>query len=211
VLRRNPAMVRLLMENGTDARCGIWPHRDATSALRFAIERGYDEIVAIIHQEELRRRGLDQAAPAYEINRELEDAMWSGNQERVIALLEADPTPVHRRHPDGWTVLHRAAGMLHEHVVAWLLEHGAEVNARAKVQWTPLDFAASGRLWDESDGPARFASLAKALLRGGAELSSISAVALGDVDWVQARHAEGALINATSFEVARSAVSFRSR
>ena len=64
VLRRDAAMVRLLMENGADARRGIWPHRDATTALRFAIERGYDEIVAIVHQEELRRRGLDQTTPA---------------------------------------------------------------------------------------------------------------------------------------------------
>jgi len=89
------------MENGADARRGIWPHRDATSALRFAIERSYDEIVAIIHQEESRRRGLDQAAPAYETNRGLEEAMWSGDQERVIALLESgsDACPAA---PPGW-------------------------------------------------------------------------------------------------------------
>ncbi len=201
VLRRDPAMVRLLMENGADARRGIWPHRDATSALRFAVERGFDDIVAIIHREELRRRGLDQAAPAYEINRELEEALWSGDQERVIALLEADPTLVKRRHPDGWTVLHRAAGMLQERVVAWLLDRGADVNGRAKGQWTPLDFAASGRLWDDAGGPERFQSLAKLLLRAGAEPSSISAAALGDLDQVRTRHAEGALINATSFDV----------
>ena len=201
VLRRDPAMVRLLMENGADARRGIWPHRDATTALRFAIERGYDDIVAIIHQEELRRRGVDQAASAYEINRELEDALWSGDQERAVALLEADPTLLKRRHPDGWTVLHRAAGMLQERVVAWLLDRGADVNGRAKGQWTPLDFAASGRLWDAADGPERFASLAKTLQRAGAEPSSISAVALGDLDAVRARHAEGALINATTFDV----------
>jgi len=201
VLRRDAAMVRLLMENGADARRGIWPHRDATTALRFAIERGYDEIVAIIDQEELRRRGLDQTTPGYETNRELEEAMWSGDQERVVVLLEADPTLVHRRHPDGWTVLHRATGMLHERVVAWLLEHGADVNARARGQWTPLDFAASGRLWDDDDGPKRFTSVAKALLQRGAEMSSISAVALGDLDQVRVRHAEGTLINAKSFDV----------
>ncbi len=33
VLRRDAAMVKLLMEAGADARKGIWPHRDATSAL----------------------------------------------------------------------------------------------------------------------------------------------------------------------------------
>jgi len=34
VLARNAAMVRLLMEAGADARKGIFPHRDATTALR---------------------------------------------------------------------------------------------------------------------------------------------------------------------------------
>lgn len=201
VLGRDPAMVRLLMEHGADARRGIWPHRDATSALRFAMERGYDEIVAIIHEEELRRCGDHQATAAYETDCELEEAMRSGDQDRVIAWLEADPALVHRSHPDGWTLLHSAAGMLQERIVAWLLEHGADVNRRAKGDWTPLDVAASGRAWGETGSPERFASVAKALLRAGAELSSVSAVALGDSAWVRARHAEGALVNATVLDV----------
>lgn len=55
ILDRAPEMTRLLMERGADARKGIHPHRDATSALTLAIERGYDEIVAIIEEEERRR------------------------------------------------------------------------------------------------------------------------------------------------------------
>jgi len=56
VLRRDEAMVRILMEAGADARKGIWPHRDATTALVLAQARGYGEIVAIIEEEERRRR-----------------------------------------------------------------------------------------------------------------------------------------------------------
>ena len=209
VLRRDAAMARLLMENGADARRGIYPHRDATSALRFAVERGYDEIAAIIHEEERKRSGAQSAAGAdgtdRELDRELDAAMRAGNQEQAIALLEADAGLVQRRHPDGWTALHRAAGMLQERVVEWLVKHGADVNGKAKGDWTPLDFAASGRLWDawgEPDGsPARFESVAKVLLRAGAQMTSISAVALGDADWLRARHAEGALVNAASFDV----------
>jgi ankyrin repeat protein len=78
--------------------------------------------------------------------------------------------------------LHRAAGMLREHVVEWLVPHGADVNGKAKGDWTPLDFAASGRLWDEDGTPARFASTAKVLVRAGAEMTSISAVDLGGAD-----------------------------
>jgi ankyrin repeat protein len=201
VLKRDPAMVRLLMENGADARIGIFPHRDASSALTLARERGYDEIVAVIHEEELRRRGDQQAQAASQPNRELEEAIWSGDQDRVIAMLEADPSLLHRSHPDGWTALHRAAGMLQQRVVTWLLEHGADVNRRARGGWTPLDYAACGEAWDDVGDPAEFASVAKLLLRAGAEPSSISAVALGDTESVRARYAGGALVNATGLEL----------
>ena len=56
VLRRDAAMARILMEAGADARKGIWPHRDATSAWTIAQERQYDDIVAVIEEEERHRR-----------------------------------------------------------------------------------------------------------------------------------------------------------
>src|SRR4029453_16237091 len=57
VLNRDAAMARVLMELGADARQGIWPHRDATTAYTIARERGYDDVVAAIEQgEEGRRR-----------------------------------------------------------------------------------------------------------------------------------------------------------
>ena len=42
VMKRSPEMVRLLMQHGADARVGIHPHRDATTALTLAEERGYE-------------------------------------------------------------------------------------------------------------------------------------------------------------------------
>jgi len=51
VLARQPEIVRLLMQHGADAHCGIWPHRDATGALTLAEERGYADIAAIIREE----------------------------------------------------------------------------------------------------------------------------------------------------------------
>src|ERR1700739_2262949 len=56
VLRRDGPTVKLLMEAGADARKGIWPNRDATSALTLARDREYSEIVAIIEEEERLRR-----------------------------------------------------------------------------------------------------------------------------------------------------------
>jgi hypothetical protein len=55
VMHRHPEIARLLMQKGANARAGIHPHRDATSAWTLAQERGYDEIVAIIEDEEQRR------------------------------------------------------------------------------------------------------------------------------------------------------------
>jgi hypothetical protein len=56
VLRRDAAIVRALMQAGADARVGIYPHRDATGAISLARDRGYAEIVAIIEEEQQRRR-----------------------------------------------------------------------------------------------------------------------------------------------------------
>lgn len=55
VMGRSPEVVRLLMQHGANARHGIHPHRDATEAWTIAKERGYDEIAAIIEEEEQRR------------------------------------------------------------------------------------------------------------------------------------------------------------
>ena len=57
VMQRSGEMVRLLMRHGANARHGIHPHRDATAAWTIAKERGYDEIVAIIEEEESKRAG----------------------------------------------------------------------------------------------------------------------------------------------------------
>jgi ankyrin repeat protein len=201
VLRRDPEMVRLLMRHGADARRGIWPHRDATTALTFAIERGYDEIAAIIHEEEQRRLDVAQPAASETVADELEHAIWSGDQERALAMLREDAELVNWSDPDGWTALHRAAGRLMEPLVKWLLENGSDVNRPAAGNWTALDFAASGWAWGKTGTPERFASTAKLLLSAGACLTAISAVALGDAEWVRARHAEGALVSATVLDV----------
>ena len=55
VIHRQPEIARLLMQYGANARAGVHPYRSATTAFTLAHERGYDEIVAIIEEEEQRR------------------------------------------------------------------------------------------------------------------------------------------------------------
>jgi hypothetical protein len=52
VIARNPEMVRVLIRRGANPRKGIYPHRDATTALTLAVERGYDDIADVIREEE---------------------------------------------------------------------------------------------------------------------------------------------------------------
>lgn len=194
VLDRSPGMVRVLMEHGANAREGVYPHRDATSALTIATERGYDEIVSIIKDAEQRRREAKSGLKGAPEPDELFHAIASGDDERAIAMMEANPALIQTRHHlRGWTPLHVAARGLNARIVAWLLDHGADVMARGWHDQTPLDLAAYS---SGEDSSKRFAAVA-VLLRGrGAELTARAAVALGEGNWLRARHAEGALINA---------------
>jgi ankyrin repeat protein len=189
VLHRAPEMVRLLMEHGADARKGIYPHRDATSALTIATERGYDEIVAIIREAEQRRAaagsGLNTvAAPAPD---KLFDAISRGDNAAAIAMLEAEPAAMHSCNRDGWTPLQVAAESLNEQLVEWLLQRGADVNRRGPGGRTALNLAAGLKTVREPRHDAeQFALVAGMLRRHGAPLTARSAVALGETEWIRA-------------------------
>src|SRR5688572_17063505 len=126
VLDHAPEMVRLLMEHGANAREGVYPHRDATSPLTMAADRGYDEITAIIEEAEHRRRQArsgQMAAPAPD---PLFRVIASVDDERTIAMMEANPALIQTCHPvHHWTPLHVAASRLNAGIAGWLLEHGA--------------------------------------------------------------------------------------
>src|SRR5260370_29408747 len=66
VVMRSPEIVLLLMRHGDSAREGIHPHRDSTAGWTIAKERGYEEIVAIIEEEE-QRRGETKSEPSAEV------------------------------------------------------------------------------------------------------------------------------------------------
>lgn len=196
VLDRAPDMVRVLMQHGANAREGVYPHRDATSALTIAAERGYDEIVAIINEEEQRRREAKSGLAGAPAPDELFEAIRRGDDERAIVVMEANPALVQTCHPlFGWTPLHVAAGTLNEWLAEWLLDRGAAVDRRDRNGWTPLDAAASRPARRNPSDQERVRAVAGLLRRRGAALTARAAVALGEADWLRARHAEGALEN----------------
>jgi ankyrin repeat protein len=221
VLRRNEELTRVLMQLGADARTGIWPHRDATTAYAMAVDREYSEIVAVIEREEESRhaRANKEEAVTRTAVDALRHAIAEGRAAEAIALMEADPALIDACDVEGITPLHVAAWKHDPALVGWLLDHGASPGALAlrsdprcndlpKSGKAPLDFAAIVAGWAPAGrksifyfmenarvDPARFHETARLLLEKGAELTPRAAVALGDREAVLRLHREGRLPN----------------
>jgi ankyrin repeat protein len=200
VQRRDLEMTKLLLEFGANPHAGIWPNRDATSPYIIARDRGYQEILDAINaaQEKRGMRGPNKLST--EIRRKLEEAHTSGRDEAMVVVFNEHPELTDWRTADGTTMLHLAAGRGQLLIIQWLIDHGKDVNARAQCVphqsatfldrspqgWTPLDFAATGRGSDEwLFNNDKFQPAAKLLLEHGAELSPLSAAALGRWDFLE--------------------------
>jgi ankyrin repeat protein len=182
VLRRDLSMVRLLMEAGADARKGIWPHRDATSALAIARDREYHDVVAVIQEAEFGRR-QELSCPNTTISA-LEDhlhaAIAKGDNETAMSLLNEDPILLNACDRDGATPLHIAAEERNVELVSWLLDKGVSARRQDLNSRTPLDRAALAVDPLNQNAP-KFPAIAKLLLERGADLTVRAAVAVGDL------------------------------
>ncbi len=196
VLTRQPDLVRLLMELGAEPRKGIYPHRQATTALALATEREYAEIVAIILEEERRRPRSPMAAVLEQDVPALNVAVEQNDELAIISALDAHPGLVNTSDPGGRTALHWAAEHAWERVTTWLLDHGAPVNARTTNGETPLDLVARDVEPSSPDRSRLSTRLAELLLGRGATQTVKWAVASGDAAWLRARHREGSLTDA---------------
>jgi hypothetical protein len=88
-------------------------------------------------------------------------ALWEGDIETALALLEENPDLV-RLQDDRYeeTPLHMAAQRDYIQVVQWLVEHGADVNATAYNGFTPLHLTTNG-------------TIARILIEHGANLDQV--------------------------------------
>jgi ankyrin repeat protein len=181
VLRRNVPMVRLLMEAGADARKGIFPHRDATSALAIARDRDYQDVVAAIEQvEQHRRESLScPNATVSPIQEQINEAIRQGSNSVAMRLLEADQSLIRACDRGGGTPLHVAAQETNLEMVEWLLNRGANPRKQDSRELTPLDRAALAAGPDNKVAE-QFPVVARRLLFAGADLTIRGAVALGD-------------------------------
>ena len=115
----NPSMVKLLLEQGADARAA---RNDGLTALMFAAQGGHEAVAQLLLQH-----GADVAAAEDDGTTAL---MWAalGGHEAVARLLLQHGADVAAAEDDGSTALMFAALGGHAAVAHLLLQHGADVN-----------------------------------------------------------------------------------
>jgi ankyrin repeat protein len=114
-----------------------------------------------------------------------QQAFQSGSEEAIVAVFDQHPELAEMCPADGRTMLHQAAGLGALRWMKWLLDRGADVNRDSHQGWTPLDYAATGRGGDWLFDNQKFERAAALLLEHGAQLSPISAAALGRWDYLE--------------------------
>jgi len=186
VLKRDLEMTRLLVEFGAGPDGGIWPKRDATGPYTLARERGYDEIAGVLRAARERRGARGPNGPT-EAVRKCQQAFDSGSEEAIVEVFDQHPELAEMCPADGRTMLHQAAGLGALRWMKWLLDRGADVNRNSHQDWTPLDYAATGRGGDWVFDNQKFEGAAALLMEHGAQLSPISAAALGRWDYLEKR------------------------
>ena len=181
VLARSVELVRLFMQYGADPKKGIYPHRDATSAFTLATDRGYDEIVAAIKEEEARRprekplKGVPEPGGESELMKAVKK-----NKLDVVARLLAEGVDPNERMtlPGVDEAFFTAGGPLHFcatherlEMAKLLLEAGADPNAHVYAGGSAMNRAYT----------ARNAEMIELLAGYGGVPDAISVAIVGDV------------------------------
>ena len=168
VMNRLPEMVRLLMRSGANARAGIDPHRDATTAWMLAKDRGYDEIVALIEDEEHRRTPPEiEDQQGTRGDEDLRAAVIEGNIELLRARYAAGTLSNPIRW-DGGGLLTVAVEHDRPDILTFLLDCGFDPNERVSLgegDW--IAYSQGYPLWNCAAFGQR--ELAQILLARGAD------------------------------------------
>lgn len=189
---RKPEIVLALMAAGADPHQGVYPHRDATTGLVMARDRGYTEIVEIIEGEE-EKRLASLRCPNLSVTDEIRSfgaAVAEGEEAVAMKMLSDNPSLVGACDDEGNTGLHLSALHGRYRIVSALIALGASLEKENTSGRTPLDEAV-GFEHDASAALTRNRMIcAGALIQAGARPSLSNAIMIGDTAMVRRRAAD---------------------
>jgi len=181
VTNRSLSAVKFLLERGANPNSGVYPHRDATSALTMVRDQQETEIEQIILQEEEKR----QLAACSNItisaeNEALFKAINNGLTGEAIELLDKHPDLVDACHRTGGSVIYEAASQGNYFLVQSLLNRGANIHHLKANGQSPLDGAVLNIRPRNKLVNQGCLICAGILMQAGCKISLRSAVYLGD-------------------------------
>lgn len=169
-------IVRVLLAAGADPLKGIYPHREATSPLTMARDRGHTAVVEVIEAWLNEQRGTTPKGETFT------RAAADGDIEKVRSLLDGDAQLIGATDRGGKTALFKAIDRGDLPLVLELLDRGADVDHRAADGSRPIHHCL-GHSWKAPDEMYKtYTLLAGALLARGAEYDLWVACGVGDVE-----------------------------
>lgn len=169
-------IVCVLLEAGSDPLKGIYPHREATSPLTMARDRGHTAVVEVIEAWLNEQRGTTPKGETFT------RAAADGDIEKVRSLLNEDTELINATDGGGKTALFKAIDRGDLPLVLELLDRGADVDHRAADGSRPIHHCLA-HSWKAPDEMYKtYAILAGALLARGATYDLWVACGVGDVE-----------------------------
>ena len=171
--------MRVLLEAGADPLNGIYPHREATSALRIAEDREHISVVKVVEAWLSEQRGTTPKGEAFT------HAAARGDIEGVRSMLDEEPELINATDKGGGTALFRAVHRADLPLVLELLDRGAEVDHCAADGSRPIHHCLA-HSWKVPDEMYKtYVLLAGALIARGAAYTLWVACGIGDVEGVK--------------------------
>ena len=186
VVNRRLAVVEALMDVGADPDQGVYPHRDATTPLIMARDRGFDDVIAIIERGQEKRRAAN-LCPNLTVSPEvtaLVELILNGNVERVLRTVQDSPDLVNACDEKGNTVLHHAARCGLPTLAEALLKVGADTGKTNLEGFSPLEVAVENTVVDDRRLTEGCFMTAGILMAAGSPRALRSYVMLGDTEAV---------------------------